>query len=245
MYRSLKPLLVAAVLLGALGFGDSSACRAVGDERAAQIIEATGIHGGLVVHLGCGDGSLTAEFGQRDGFLVHGLDRSAAQVDAARRHVQGLGLYGKVSIDRFEGERLPYVDNLVNLLIVEDGAGPAREEILRALAPQGVAYIRTGENWEKLLKPRPAEMDEWTHYLYDAAGNAVSRDSLVGPPKHLQWVGSPRWSRHHDHMASMSAMVSAGGRVFYIFDEGSTRSITFCRCGACGRTCRNAASASR
>ena len=41
----------------------------------------------------------------------------------------------------------------------------------------------------------------------------------------MQWVGGPNWSRHHDHMASLSAMVSAGGRVFYIMDEGPRESI--------------------
>ena len=82
-----------------------------------------------------------------------------------------------------------------------------------------------GKTWTKTVKPRPAEMDEWTHYLYDASGNPVSHDLLVAPPGRLQWVGSPRWARHHDHMASMSALVSASGRIFYIIDEGPKASI--------------------
>ena len=32
-----------------------------------------------------------------------------------------------------------------------------------------------------ITKPRPEEMDEWTHFNYDAGGNAVSHDRLVGP----------------------------------------------------------------
>ncbi|MHC4560589.1 MAG: outer membrane protein assembly factor BamB family protein, partial [Planctomycetota bacterium] len=54
---------------------------------------------------------------------------------------------------------------------------------------------------------------------------AVAHDSIVGPPGRFQWIGSPKWSRHHDRMASMSACVSAGGRIFYIIDEGSRVSI--------------------
>ena len=54
---------------------------------------------------------------------------------------------------------------------------------------------------------------------------AVAHDDVVGPPRHLQWLGSPRWSRHHDRMASMSALVAAGGRLFSIRDEGSRVSI--------------------
>jgi len=75
------------------------------------------------------------------------------------------------------------------------------------------------------VKPLPSEIDEWTHYFHGASGNAVSQDDVVAPPERLQWVGSPRWSRHHDRMASMSALVTAGGKMFYIMDEGSRVSI--------------------
>jgi len=192
-------------------------------EQARAILDASGVKGGLVVHVGCGDGRLTACLLRSNSFLVHGLDRDQADVDRARRHIRSLGLYGRVSVDRWDGRHLPYVDNLVNLLVVEEPV--AREEILRVLAPRGVAFIRDKRGWKRLSKPWPEGMDEWTHYLHDPSNNAVSQDVFVGPPRHLQWVGSPRWSRHHDHMASMSALVSAGGRIFYIMDEGSRASI--------------------
>jgi len=89
----------------------------------------------------------------------------------------------------------------------------------------GIAYIKQGQAWHKIVKPRPAEYDEWTHYLHDSSNNAVSHDTAIGPPRHLQWIGGPKWSRQHDHMSSSSAVVSAGGRNFYIFDEGPDLSI--------------------
>ena len=76
-----------------------------------------------------------------------------------------------------------------------------------------------------MVKPRPDDIDEWTHYFHGPSGNAVAQDKVVGPPRRMQWVGSPRWSRHHDRMASMSALVTGGGRIFYIMDEGSRVSI--------------------
>ncbi len=94
------------------------------------------------------------------------------------------------------------------------------EEVLRVLVPNGVAMIKSDGEWKKTVKPRPDNIDEWSHYLHDATGNSVAHDDVVAPPRHLQWVGSPRWSRHHDRMASMSALVSTGGRMFYIMDEG-------------------------
>jgi len=193
--------------------------------RARQILEATGVDGGLIVHLGCGHGRLTAELCAGPSYLVHGLDAYAENVHEARRYVQTLGLCGQVSIDRLDGTRLPYVDNLVNLVVAEDAGAVPTDELLRVLAPNGVAYVKSGETWTKTIKPRPAEIDEWTHYLYNATGNAVSDDSVVGPPRQLQWVGGPKWARSHDHLASLSAAVASGGRVFYIVDEGPTLAV--------------------
>ena len=197
--------------------------RAAVGEPARDILDATGVKGGLVVHLGCGDGELTAALRANDSFLVRGLDADAANVEKAREHIRKLGLYGKVSAARFAGKRLPYADNLVNLLVAEDLAGVPMDDLLRALAPGGVAYVRgAGGKWTKTVKPRPREIDEWTHHLHDAGGNAVANDSVVGPPRHLQWTAKPLWARSHGYTPSVSAMVSAGGRLFYICDETLT-----------------------
>ena len=54
-------------------------------------------------------------------------------------------------------------------------------EVTRVLAPNGVAYLKSGGKWEKVVKPRPKEMDEWTHEAHDPGGNCVSADKLVKP----------------------------------------------------------------
>jgi len=194
-------------------------------DEAGGIVAESGVKGGFIVHLGCGDGTLTAALRVNKRFLVQGLDADHVNVDRARKRLLSLGVCGPVSVDRLAGERLPYVNNMVNLLVAESLGGVTMDEAMRVLVPDGVAMIRNGGKWAKTVKPRPPEIDEWTHYLHDADGNPVARDSVVGPPSKLQWVGSPRWSRHHDRMASMSALVSAQGRVFYIMDEGSRASV--------------------
>ena len=194
-------------------------------QQAKRIFDTSGVKGGLVVHIGCGDGRLTAALRPNDSYLVHGLDKSAKNVAKARKYIQSVGLYGNVSVDQWKGKRLPYIDNLINLVVSQHPAEVPRPELLRVLAPNGVACIKRGDSWTKITKPRPKEMDEWTHYLHGPDGNPVASDSMVGPPARLQWVGSPRWARHHDHMASMTSLVSAQGRLFYIFDEGPTASI--------------------
>jgi ubiquinone/menaquinone biosynthesis C-methylase UbiE len=83
-------------------------------KRADEILAAAGVQGGIVVHVGCGDGRLTAALHAGDSFLVHGLDTDPKNVEAARQHVQSLGLYGPVSIAQWDGQRLPYIENFVS-----------------------------------------------------------------------------------------------------------------------------------
>jgi hypothetical protein len=71
------------------------------------------------------------------------------------------------------------------------------------------------------IKPVPEEIDDWPHYLYGPDNNAVSRDKAVGPPQRIQWICGPAYARSHEINSSMAAMVSGGGRIFYIWDEGS------------------------
>ncbi|MFV2065867.1 MAG: PQQ-binding-like beta-propeller repeat protein [Pirellulales bacterium] len=189
---------------------------------AEDILKASGITGGLVVQLGCGDGKLTTALWSGDSFLVQGLDSDPTNVEKARAHIQSLDLGGKVSADLFDGRRLPYVDNLVNLIVAEDLGKVAMSEVMRVLCPGGAVYAKQNETWSKTAKPWPDNIDDWTHYLHGPDNNAVARDSVVGPPHHFQWISKPRFSRSHDHLASVSTIVSSRGRLFYIVDEGST-----------------------
>jgi len=189
-------------------------------------------------------------------FVVHALYADPSAVDAARRTIRAAGVYGAVSADQWNADRLPYTENLINLLVVDGLAGakanaPSVYEVLRVLAPLGVAYfgdsaatagadaawvkklvselrsagaegveVLTGAGtWVKALKPWPAEIDEWTHYLHGADGNAVARDRVVGPPKHYQWISGPIWLRSHESDSSVRTQVTARGRLFTIVDE--------------------------
>ncbi len=72
------------------------------EQSAEDILEASGVKGGLVVHIGCGDGKLTAALRAGDAFVVQGLDTDPTNVEKARAHIQSLGLGGKVSADVFD-----------------------------------------------------------------------------------------------------------------------------------------------
>jgi outer membrane protein assembly factor BamB len=223
-------IVLGAVLAAVVGFrvpawAGQDPC----EDTARQVLETADMHGGLIVHLGSGDGRLTAALHRNDRYVVQGLERDASREAQARQWLQKQGSFGPVSVRLFDGTRLPYADNLVNLIVVSGPLSVAKEELLRVLCPDGAALFLTNDQGpvtnDKLIKPRPDNIDEWTHFLHDASGNAVAHDDQVAPPGSLQWTEGPRYTRSHEHIPGIYALVSAGGRVFYILDEAPVASI--------------------
>lgn len=182
---------------------------------------------GFIVQLGCDNPAELAKLA-KDGCVVQGLDTDAKTVAKAREYIKDQGLYGQVSVQQFDGKALPYVDNLVNQIVVtQDTKHVTREEMERVLAPRGVTVQRAPKTGDQVTfrKAVPAELDDWTHFLHDTKGSSVSLDKLAGHPNGLKWTGGPFWARSHEHTASMTAMVSTAGRIFYVMDEGRVDSI--------------------
>ncbi len=73
------------------------------------------------------------------------------------------------------------------------------------LRPHDVSSL--GSEWMAARKPWPDTLDEWTHPRHSAAGNAVSQDTAVGPPRRVRWLAGP-W-------AEVANLVTAEGRNFY------------------------------
>jgi len=208
--RSLFIVALGALVGAALAADDAETI------TARKLLDESGIRGGLIVHLGCGSGAVTAALRASDSYIVQGLDPDPAIVEKARAFVRSAGLYGPVSVELLAGDKLPYADNLVNLVVADDLGKVPMADVMRVLCPNGVAIVAG----KKTVKPRPATIDEWTHYLHDAGNNAVARDTQVGPPRRLQWLAGPLWLRSHETPSGFEAMVVGGGRVFYLLDEG-------------------------
>jgi len=222
MTRSLIRLQLAACI--ALLAAPSVSAGAVPD-GAKSLLETSGVKGGLVVVIGCDAPALLMDLRAAGPCLVHGLDADPDKIAAARKYLRQKDLYGPVTASRLCGTRLPYVDGVVNLIVVTGPTDVPAAEMTRVLAPGGVIADVRGAEVNITRKNWPAELDEWTHYLHDASNNAVSSDTRVGPPQGLRWTCGPEFARSHEHFASMSAMVTAGGRVFSIIDEGPIRSV--------------------
>jgi len=213
---------------------------------ASEMVRLSGSRGGICAVVGSPDAEVPVALSKQGRFLVHCLARTSSRCDQLRKAVRARGVYGTVSASTFDGRRLPYADNLINIIVAADypalrKAGLSVAEILRALAPLGTAYVadspaartdllaagfkdaslvKTGGVWLGFRKPWPADIDEWTHYLHAADGNPVARDRVVGPPRHLQWTSGPTWMKSHESDSSVSTLVTARGRLFYITDEG-------------------------
>ncbi len=208
--RSAELIVVLSAVAGIAATLPSLYAAEPSQAEARQLLDASGIQGGLVVQLGCGDGKQIAALAAAGPFLVQALDTDEQAVAAARRYLQTAGLYGKVTVDRWTGKRLPYIDNLVNLLVADEAAAPAADEMLRVLAPQGVAYAETGRpldedgqaspGRDRRVDPLPATMRATMRSR--TTRWSARRATCNGLPR-------PSWSRHHDHMASMSAVVSS------------------------------------
>jgi len=189
---------------------------------AAGMAAETSTRTGVTVVTDAGSVEELLKYARNESNLVHGLVKNADEASKLNAELLAAGRTGRVSVGVWEGSSIPFVSDTVNVIVTDK---QVTDDMRRALTPYGAVIDRRGKAlWQK---PWPEAMDEWTHYLYAPDGNAVAKDRLVGPPRHIKWLAGPKMLRHHDHLPSLSAMVSSGGRVFYIFDEASSASILF------------------
>ena len=180
----------------------------------ADAVRSSGIQGGIVVHLGCGDGRETTAMLLNSSYLVHGLDIDGVEVAKARAYIRSQNLYGPVSVAKYNGKTLPYGNNIVNLIVADRLGNVSTEEAMRVLAPLGAMVV----GGEKTVKPWPEGIGDWPQYLNKADNNAVAKDSVAGPPRYIQWLDKPTWCRSHMAIPTVASLVSGNGRLFAIED---------------------------
>ena len=166
---------------------------------------------GLIVQIG---GTCPAP---SKGRHIHFLHPDPATVTAAHEKHRD---EPSVQVDAFvSGTSLPHAENIVRHLVCELPDAVSEEEVLRVLRPLGTARIKTAQGWKDLSKPWPDDIDEWTHWLHGPGSNPVAADKRVGLPRRMLWTATPRRARSHEKSPSLTGMVSARGRLFYISDE--------------------------
>ncbi len=220
-------LLALSLLLAANA--TAAASDAAGDAAAAKsILDAAKVNTGLCVHLGCGRADspgLTAALAESSEMVVHGLALDDAAVTASRKAIEERGVPGRAMVEKLSDKALPYVSDLVRLVVVEDlaavtAAGITREEILRVTCPGGSLCVRESGKWNVTVKPRLKEMDEWTHPHHGADENLVSNDKAFTFPINLRWLdGVPTNRGGFGECAACRAVVVGGGRCITVSME--------------------------
>ncbi len=186
-----------------------SGCRA--DDELAECLDRSTIKGGLCAVIGSADDALAVALSKDRGFLVNCFSADPAKVTGARARLLAQNMYGLATVEELRGDRLPYADNLVSLIIVMDAKLCAEFECLRTLRPGGELLIRNAGGFRSVIKPRPADMDEWGQWRHAADHNPVSKDTIVDVPRRIQWL-----SLQGKDGKDTKEMVSANGRNFYL-----------------------------
>ena len=151
--------------VASLGLGASSEEISSDAKTAAMLLSRSGLPGGMIVVIDDQDVNLTLALGRDERFVVQTLATDKDRVKRARQTVQEAGFYGRVSAIRFDGRRLPYTDNLINLVVVAEGSAIGRNtlalnELLRVLTPLGTAYIRVPTD-------DPDDKNAWSQQLVE------------------------------------------------------------------------------
>ncbi|MHC4626856.1 MAG: hypothetical protein ACYTDV_07735, partial [Planctomycetota bacterium] len=79
---------------------------------AAVQAAAVDVEGGLVVCIGADAMESVSNDWEKPGCIFQCLETSKAKISRLREQIMAAGCYGKVSVARFDGEKLPYIDNL-------------------------------------------------------------------------------------------------------------------------------------
>ena len=173
------------------------------------------IHGGMCLVIGCQSSESLIDAVQNGKYQVQAVCSNKKRADEIRKALADQDVDGNVSVTHLAGTKLPHVDNLVNLVVVQNTALFDSEEIMRVVAPLGVMMSKNAGEWTRTVKSYPKEMDQWPQSRHDAAGSTVSLDTLVAPPTRLQWTAQEKYPRE-----TMIQLLSAGGRNFYCFASG-------------------------
>ncbi|MHC4146630.1 MAG: methyltransferase domain-containing protein [Planctomycetota bacterium] len=88
---------------------------AAGYADLTDLVRSSAVKGGLVVHIGCGDGKDTAALRLNDRYMVQGLEVSEAKVQEAKQNIRTAGRYGKISVRQVGTARFPFTNSTAGI----------------------------------------------------------------------------------------------------------------------------------
>ncbi len=195
---------------------------------------------GLCLVIGLEDQSLPGELAEDPELDVIAVDDSEIRINDLRIKLQKEEIYGrKISALQVDDlNNVPVASELANLVWVNTSAGLNADEIIRLIAPRGIAIIEgVPENWlddsnlswqvETLksndkglvLKKLPFEnTGDWTHQYANPDNSAYGGESLWGSSRsedfEVQWMGRPGPRFQTDRSGRKPSPLAVDGRMF-------------------------------
>ena len=192
-----------------------------GADLAGYIRQSAGLDAGMALVVD-DDGRLTAALVKGNRLTVQGCSWDDKSIQPGRAVLLAAGVADRASLVGIETNALPYVDSLVNLLVVASwGNRPVDvAELLRVLAPEGIACIGNDANpsatagleaklkqagakdikalsrkgWIQFSKPVNPDFDVWAHNLGSPDLSSVNNDKVadVVPVRQVPSLGPVR-----------------------------------------------------
>lgn len=183
--------------------------------QTCDVLKRTGVSEGYCLALGLGESRLVEELALQSKLHVIAIEPDTAKVNAARRRLSEMGLYGdRVHVVQSDWRSLrlpPYLASLT----VSEGLKPMGPDLaaklFRSIRPYGgVACLRLSQgdqisaesarlvgaevtrSGDYTLLTRKGALpgsDEWTHESGNAGNRFATRDQLVKPPFGVTWFG--------------------------------------------------------
>ncbi|MCE5277034.1 MAG: PQQ-binding-like beta-propeller repeat protein [Planctomycetaceae bacterium] len=200
---------------------------------------------GYAVIYGVETGELALELARRTQLKIYGVSPDAAKVAAARKMLETAGLWGgRVVVEQWPLERLPYTKYFANLVVSEtavlSGKLPgSAEEMHRIVAPiRGWVVLPQGEGftawagqtplasakadgkWAVFNRPALEGAGAWTHAHGSAGATNCSQDQQVRGPLRLQWFGLPGPTDGPNRHMGASPPLAYQGRMFHCSERG-------------------------
>ena len=171
-------------------------------------VDQLGVKRGIVAIIGLdGEADSIIKLTKSGEQTIYFQSDDAAQVDAVRKASEAAGVLGiRVFADEGPLTTIQLGDNIADGVVVADAVAnrvPERE-LLRVLRPDGIAL----RNGDRLVKPAPKGIDDWSHAYHGPDNNPQSTDALAKGSFRTQFIGTPKFSPMPEQT------VIAGGRIF-------------------------------
>ena len=113
---------------------------------AKRMVRSSKASGGICSVMGRRGADLGIGLAAQGSFVVQCLAPNDDVCEQMREDIQSEGLYGTVSAEVLDSPRLPYTQNLVNVMVIDrypvfEDHGFSPKEVTRVLAPLGTAYL--------------------------------------------------------------------------------------------------------